>query len=160
MDPIQMGLMSLFGSQNPEQFAQLMSTMGIKPEELMAATGSGAGDPLGAAIGGAPASFAAPTLPAPAMPGATPAVIGGAGAAPAANPSSALLSGLQGVKAPVTSPPIMTGGSGGPKTPDVNVGAHGGGSVLANAIMSLIAGGGSQPNPLRVPALGSLLGGR
>ncbi len=153
MDPFMLGLLSMTAAQQPQQFAQAMSQFGVSPQGF---SGMNTQDPLGSLITGQgmapPAGGAQPTLDGW---GAT--VTPSASQAPQASPPlpGNMLSSLQGMKLPSPPQPIMSAGvSGSQNVP--KPGAMPGNGALASAIMQLIGGGG-MPDPLRVPALGSLI---
>lgn len=156
MNPFLMGLMSMTGAMNPEMFSQAMAAQGIAPGAMPNQfMGLQAQDPLGGYLTGTGMDMAQPTVAgweASVNPTAAP----GTGAPPGAQ-MPFLGSMLQGVKTPTAPTPIMSGGvAGSQKAPDMNV--RTGQGALSAEIMKLISGAGNQ-NPLRVPALGSLIQG-
>lgn len=154
MNPFMMGLLSMTGATDPAKFAETMAAAGISPS-MLGGAGSGMSqfgglqpqDPLGGFITGdalqsAPATtegWDATVTPTPAPSAPVPA-----------NPMS-MLSGLQGVKTPQAPQPIMSGSVGG-RAPEMQ---KVGNSALQAAIMSMIAGGGAQPQV--GPGLGQLI---
>jgi hypothetical protein len=155
MNPFLMGLMSMTGAMNPEMFSQAMAAQGVAPGAMPNQfMGMQPQDPLGGYLTGSagmmePQATTAgweatvnPTAQAGAPPGAQMPFLG---------------SMLQGVKTPTAPTPIMSGGvAGSQKAPDPQL--RMGQGALGAEIMKLISGGGNQ-NPLRVPALGSLIQG-
>lgn len=157
-NPFNLGLAALAGFNNPDIFAKAMATAGISP------TGAMGGNPLAPAAlqGDALGGFFTPSMN---EMGTTPQAVAPVAAPvdPAADPMAKLMSGLQGFKAPVQdNKPIMNAGvSGSQKAPEVGVkGLSGGSSANAAILQAILAGsGGGNKDSLRVPSLGSLLGG-
>jgi hypothetical protein len=159
MDPFLTGLMAITGAQNPQMFGQVMQGLGLSPSSFMTQfNGLNAADPLGGFITGS--AMQQQTAPATTTGWDATVTPVGAAAPMQMNPLQQMLSGLQGVKAPQATPPIMSGGvSGSQKAPEVNVGARGGGSAVNDAILRLIMGGTARQNPLTVPSLGGMIRG-
>lgn len=176
MNPFMIGLMALAGASNPDMLASTMSGMGVPPPSTGASPmdtakllmGMPQGDQFGAMLNGA--GSMQPTMqPQPVMPGlsatnmaqppaANPLAGAGTAALTAANPAAGMaLSALQGVTAPTAPAPVFSGGvSGGVDTPKPNPAIGKMGSPVLEQLMSMLTG--RTPDPLRVPALGSLLG--
>jgi len=173
MDPFMLGLMSLTGANNPDAFANAMAQAGIRPD--------GQGMPGGAmAAGGGLAQFlspyANPNAPAGTAGLITPTPMGPEQAGMPGTQSGlkdgletynnpmkfmgqGMMGPLQGVKTPEPLRPIVNAGvSGSQKAPEVSIGGQRGTGANA-AILQALLGGGQQSDPLRVPALGSLLKG-
>jgi hypothetical protein len=158
MNPFMMGLLGMTGASNPDLFSSFMAATGVSPDGMSMDSGMQAfpgmtpQDPLGGYITG---SALAPGSEADAMadPSGGMMKLGG----PAIQQLLGAGAGLGGVKTPGPTTPIMNAGvSGSQKAPEMSV--KQGDGALASAIMRLISGGGTQ-DPLRVPALGSLIQG-
>lgn len=150
MDPFMMGLLALTAAQNPGAAGSLLGAGGAG--QLIGGAGA---DQLGGLPGGmfgmgqGLGQFLEPQVGSPATPAAV----------PGAQPDIMKL--LGGVKTPqADNKPIMNAGvSGSQRAPELGVGMGGGSSVQAE-ILAALGLLGRQQDPLRVPALGSLLGGK
>lgn len=166
MNPFMMGLLSMTGAQNPEMFSSAMANLGFSPDSMGQGQsgmsnfmGYPQGDPLGGFITGMGQPQAAPAAPQPTVAGweatVNPADQSGGAQPPA--PGN-MLAGLGGAKMPQAPQPIMSGGVAGGGQPAPGMKVQAGNGALANAIMQLISGAGNQ-DPLRVPALGTMIRG-
>lgn len=156
-DPMQMGLMTLAGAQNPDMFAQLMSSLGVSPSQVPGTMLAAPQAPqLGGLLGGL--SGIAQNLPGAQAGGyptpMSPEQAGMKGGAPAAAPGQDMMAALGKVKAPEQVRPVFSGGvSGSQNAPNAQVGA--GMSSGSEAILQALLGGQSS----NVPSLGMLLKG-